>query len=107
MKGKEVRCPLLETAKMLQNPVLADQCEHPVVSMLPNISTSSSPENAIRGSQSPLQGNAGKFRDIQGLLLKNRVMPRKGQSRFLGRGCDEALFSGKKGFSVKRGEAIQ
>ena len=29
------------------------------------------------------------------------------QSRFLGRGCDEALFSEKKGFSVKRGEAIQ
>ena len=28
------------------------------------------------------------------------------QSRFLGRGCDEALFSEKKGFSVKRGEAI-
>ena len=28
-------------------------------------------------------------------------------SRFLGRGCDEALFSEKKGFSVKRGEAIQ
>ena len=31
----------------------------------------------------------------------------KYQSRFLGRGCDEALFSEKKGFSVKRGEAIQ
>ena len=29
------------------------------------------------------------------------------QSRFLGRGCDEALFSEKKGFSVKGGEAIQ
>ena len=29
------------------------------------------------------------------------------RSRFLGRGCDEALFSEKKGFSVKRGEAIQ
>ena len=29
------------------------------------------------------------------------------QSRFLGRGCDEELFSEKKGFSVKRGEAIQ
>ena len=29
------------------------------------------------------------------------------QSRFLGRGCDEALFSETKGFSVKRGEAIQ
>ena len=29
------------------------------------------------------------------------------QSRFLGRGCDEALFSEKKGFSVKSGEAIQ
>ena len=29
------------------------------------------------------------------------------QSRFSGRGCDEALFSEKKGFSVKRGEAIQ
>ena len=28
-------------------------------------------------------------------------------SRFLGRGCDEALFSEKKGFSVKRGEAVQ
>ena len=28
-------------------------------------------------------------------------------SRFLGRGCDEALFSEKKGFSVTRGEAIQ
>ena len=26
---------------------------------------------------------------------------------FLGRGCNEALFSEKKGFSVKRGEAIQ
>ena len=29
------------------------------------------------------------------------------QSRFLGRGCDEAIFSEKKGFSVTRGEAIQ
>ena len=29
------------------------------------------------------------------------------RSRFWGRGCDEALFSEKKGFSVKRGEAIQ
>ena len=29
------------------------------------------------------------------------------QSRFLGRGCDEALFSEKKGSSVKRGEVIQ
>ena len=29
------------------------------------------------------------------------------QSRFLGRGCDKALFSEKKGVSVKRGEAIQ
>ena len=29
------------------------------------------------------------------------------QSRFLGRGCDEALFSERKGFSVKSGEAIQ
>ena len=26
---------------------------------------------------------------------------------FLERGCDEALLSEKKGFSVKRGEAIQ
>ena len=30
-----------------------------------------------------------------------------GQSRFWGRGCDEAIFSEKKGFSVKRGQAIQ
>ena len=29
------------------------------------------------------------------------------QTRFWGRGCDEALFSEKKGFSVKRGQAIQ
>ena len=29
------------------------------------------------------------------------------QSRFWGRGCDEALFSENKGFSVKRGQAIQ
>ena len=28
-------------------------------------------------------------------------------NRFLGRGCDEALFNEKKEFSVKRGEAIQ
>ena len=32
---------------------------------------------------------------------------RIGLSRFLGRGCDEALFSEKKGFSVKLGKAIQ
>ena len=37
---------------------------------------------------------------------------RENQSRFLGRGCDEALFTEKpltekNGFSVKRGEAIQ
>ena len=31
----------------------------------------------------------------------------KSQSRSLGRGCDEAPFSEKKGFSVRRGEAIQ
>ena len=31
----------------------------------------------------------------------------KSEPIFLGRGCDEALFSEKKGFSVKRGEAIQ
>ena len=29
------------------------------------------------------------------------------QSRFWGRGCDEALFSEEKGDSVKRGEAIR
>ena len=29
------------------------------------------------------------------------------QSQFLGRGCDEALFTEKRGFSAKRGEAIQ
>ena len=29
------------------------------------------------------------------------------QSRCWERGCDEALFSGKTGFSVKRGEEIQ
>ena len=32
---------------------------------------------------------------------------RRPQTRFLGRGCDKALFSGKKGFSEKRSEAIQ
>ena len=36
-----------------------------------------------------------------------RLLFNKFQSRFLGRGCDETLFSEKKGFSVKRGEAIQ
>ena len=39
--------------------------------------------------------------------LKHLVFPGIYQSRFWGRGCDEALFSEKKGFSVKRGEAIQ
>ena len=29
------------------------------------------------------------------------------QGRFSVRGCDKAIFSEKKGFSVKRGEAIQ
>ena len=29
------------------------------------------------------------------------------QSRFLGRGCDEALFSEKKGVFSEKGEAIQ
>ena len=39
----------------------------------------------------------------QDLVWKSMLL---GQSRFLGRGCDEALFSEKNGFSVKRGEAI-
>ena len=42
---------------------------------LPNISTSSSPENATR-----VQGDAGQFREIQGLLLKNIGMPKKANS---------------------------
>ena len=37
-------------------------------------------------------------------VISSRKMHR---SRFWGRGRDEALFSEKKGFSVKRGEAIQ
>ena len=56
------------------------------------------------------------FLILQGLQLDNRAetsaavisyMPHPFQSRILGRGCDEALFSEKMGFSVKRGEAIQ
>ena len=43
----------------------------------------------------------GKFREPKTMPLVNHL------SQCLGRGCDEALFSEKKGFSVKRGEAIQ
>ena len=46
-------------------------------SPLPNISTPSSPENAIWGPQNPLRGNAGKFWEIQGFLLNHIEMPRK------------------------------
>ena len=49
-----------------------------------------------------------KFAVIPALFsFSELISPRLTQSRFLGRGCDEALFSEKKGFSVKRGEAIQ
>ena len=50
-------------------------------SPLPNLSTSSSPEYAIRKSQNPLQGNAGRFREIHGFLLENIVIQDKGLSR--------------------------
>ena len=40
-------------------------------SPLSNISTSFSPENAIWGPQGPSAGNAGKFRENPGFLLKN------------------------------------
>ena len=50
------------------------------------------------------------FRTLIGLFwgFGNQTLCGAGpiQSRFLGRGCDEALFSEKKGFSVKRGEAV-
>ena len=39
--------------------------------------------------------------------LQNEFAPTKRNlKRFLGRGCDEALFSERKGVSVKRGEEI-
>ena len=37
---------------------------------------------------------------------KRAIFGHKNRSRFLGRGSDEALFSEKKGFSVKRGEGF-
>ena len=43
-------------------------------------------------------------RDVRG---SRDILAAKSQSRFLGTGCDEALFNEKKGFSLKRGEAIQ
>ena len=73
-----------------------------------------------RGSYRPLQGSLleGFCRALQGSADVQRDSPRifvtLGEllevltpSRFLGRGCDEALFSErKKGFSVNRGEAF-
>ena len=41
------------------------------------------------------------------LDLRALDQARKKSEPILGRGCDEALFSEKKGFSLKRGEAIQ
>ena len=43
---------------------------------------------------------------MEGALPKKETVPTVLQSRFLGGGCDETLFSEKKGFSVKRGKAI-
>ena len=43
-------------------------------------------------------GLAPTEKALKGDILKGASY----QSRFLGRGCDEALFSEKKGFSVKR-----
>ena len=40
-------------------------------------------------------------------LFFSALIGNENQSRLLGRGCDEALFSEKRRFSVKRREAIQ
>ena len=40
----------------------------------------------------------------KGRTPQNENISQENPSRFLGRGCDEALFSEKKGFSVNRGE---
>ena len=46
-------------------------------SLLITISTSSSPENSIWGSQEPLQDNVGECREILGFLFKKIEMPSK------------------------------
>ena len=50
-------------------------------SPLPNISTSSSPENAIRGTQKLSPGICRKILVRSGFLLKNIGMPKKGRSK--------------------------
>ena len=44
----------------------------------------------------------GRSISVSYVLVANRMLSFV-RNRFLGRGCDEALFSEKKGFSVKRG----
>ena len=44
-------------------------------------------------------GNERKFQEFHKTQIDRSLL--------LGRGCDEALFSEKKGFSVKKGEEIQ
>ena len=76
----------------------------------------SAPESALEGALLVVHHREHPSRALLGALLRAprflRALPRAVsgalfQCRFLGRGCDEALFSEKKGFSVKRGEAIQ
>ena len=57
-------------------------------------------------SQPVSSGNMGSLKQI---FLEHRIfeLPLGSEPIFLGRGCDETPFSEEKGFSVKKGEAIQ
>ena len=52
--------------------------------------------------QAAVQEASGTHWRVSNAALANVRVPQN-QRRFLGMGCDEALFSEKKGFSVKRG----
>ena len=55
-------------------------------------------------NDSPLETSRAPFGHPAGhIRLSQPCKPALYRSRFLGRGCDEALFSEKTGFSVKRG----
>ena len=61
--------------------------------------------NASSGSTATLQ--SGTKKRLEMAMFKRKTFTRTILEGILGKGCDEALCSEKKGFSVKRAEAIQ
>ena len=68
------------------------------------------PKN-VEFTEDRLSGRTAVVRVSRASVAQDHTMgdvgPQIDRSRFLGKGCDEALFSERKGFSVTRRQAIQ